>query len=42
MHDGLTQSEAVEIIAHLAYYAGWPNGMSAAPVAKDVFHKRPH
>jgi 4-carboxymuconolactone decarboxylase len=42
MDKGLTQSEAAEMIAHLAFYAGWPNAMSAVPVAKDVFEKRPH
>lgn len=40
MNNGLTRSEAAEVIAHLAYYAGWPNAMSAVPVAKDVFDKR--
>jgi 4-carboxymuconolactone decarboxylase len=42
MDNGLTQTEAAEAIAHLAFYAGWPNAMSAVPVAKDVFEKRPH
>jgi 4-carboxymuconolactone decarboxylase len=41
MDNGLTQSEAAEMIAHLAFYAGWPNAMSAVPVARDVFEKRP-
>jgi 4-carboxymuconolactone decarboxylase len=40
MDNGLTRSEVAEAIAHLAYYAGWPNAMSAVPVAKDVFDKR--
>jgi 4-carboxymuconolactone decarboxylase len=40
MDNGLTQTEAAEAIAHLAFYAGWPNAMSAVPVAKDVFDKR--
>ena len=34
--------KAAEVITHLAFYAGWPNAMSAVPVAKDVFDKRPH
>lgn len=42
MDNGLTQSEAAEAITHLAFYVGWPNAMSALPVAKDVFEKRPH
>lgn len=41
MDNGLTQTEAVEAITHLAFYAGWPNVFSAMPVAKDVFEKRP-
>ena len=42
MDNGLTQSEAAEVITHLAFYAGWPNAFSAVAVAKDVFEKRPH
>ena len=42
MDNGLTQPEAAEVITHLAFYAGWPNAMSALPVAKDVFEKRRH
>jgi 4-carboxymuconolactone decarboxylase len=41
MDNGLTQAEASETIAHLAFYVGWPNTFSALPVAKDVFEKRP-
>jgi 4-carboxymuconolactone decarboxylase len=41
MDNGLTQSEAAEVLTHLLFYAGWPNVMSAVPVAKDVFEKRP-
>jgi len=40
MDNGLTQDEAVEAITHLAFYAGWPNAMSAIGVAKDVFAQR--
>jgi 4-carboxymuconolactone decarboxylase len=42
MDNGLTQQQAGEVVAHLAFYAGWPNGFSALPVLKDVFEKRPH
>jgi 4-carboxymuconolactone decarboxylase len=41
MDNGLTQAEASEAIAHLAFYVGWPNVFSALPVAKEVFEKRP-
>lgn len=40
MDNGLTQAQAAEVITHLAFYAGWPNAMSAVPVAKAVFEKR--
>ncbi len=40
MDNGLTQEQAGEVVAHLAFYAGWPNAFSAAPVFKDVFEKR--
>jgi 4-carboxymuconolactone decarboxylase len=42
MDNGLTQIEAAEMIAHLAFYASWPSAMSAVPIAPDVFNKRQH
>nr|WP_245331796.1 carboxymuconolactone decarboxylase family protein [Bradyrhizobium sp. NAS80.1] len=42
MDNGLTPDEAGEVLGHLAFYAGWPNAFSAAPVVKDVIEKRPH
>ena len=41
MDNGLTLAQAAEVITHLAFYVGWPNAMSALPVAKEVFEKRP-
>ena len=41
MDNGLTQEQAGEVVTHLAFYAGWPNAFSAAPVVKDVLEKRP-
>jgi 4-carboxymuconolactone decarboxylase len=41
MDNGLTKAQASEVLAHLAFYAGWPNVFSALPVAKGVFEKRP-
>ncbi|MGH3245608.1 MAG: carboxymuconolactone decarboxylase family protein [Trebonia sp.] len=35
--NGLTEEELVEVITHLAFYAGWPKAMSAMSVAKEVF-----
>ena len=40
MDNGLTQAEAGGMLAHLAFYAGWPRVFSAMPVAKDVFANR--
>jgi 4-carboxymuconolactone decarboxylase len=37
--NGLTQEELVEVLTHLAFYAGWPSAVSAATVAKEVFAK---
>lgn len=42
MNNGLTRAQAAEVLAHLAFYAGWPNVMSAIPVVKGVFEKRPN
>jgi 4-carboxymuconolactone decarboxylase len=38
--NGVTQEEVVEVITHLAFYAGWPNAVTAISVAKDVFQKK--
>jgi 4-carboxymuconolactone decarboxylase len=35
--NGVTEDELKEALLHLAFYAGWPNGMSAMTVAKNVF-----
>jgi 4-carboxymuconolactone decarboxylase len=35
--NGLTESELIEAITHLAFYAGWPKAMTAITVAKQVF-----
>lgn len=40
MDNGLTQEQAAEVVTHLAFYAGWPNAMSALPVFKEVFAER--
>lgn len=42
MDNGLTKEEAGEVLGHLAFYAGWPNAFSAAPIVKDVIEKRSH
>src|SRR5438045_9463375 len=35
--NGVSEQELVEVITHLAFYAGWPKAMSAMAVAKRVF-----
>ncbi len=37
--NGLTEAELTEAITHLAFYAGWPNAVTASLVAKEVFKK---
>jgi 4-carboxymuconolactone decarboxylase len=36
MDNGLTSDQAGEVLTHLAFYAGWPNAINAALVAKEV------
>jgi len=40
LDNGVTQDELIELITHLAFYAGWPNAMSAVMLAKEVFAQR--
>ena len=35
--NGVTETELIEAITHLAFYAGWPKAMTAITVAKEVF-----
>ncbi|MFY0780867.1 carboxymuconolactone decarboxylase family protein [Peribacillus simplex] len=37
--NGLSEEELIEVITHLAFYAGWPKAMSAIMVAKELFSK---
>lgn len=37
--NGVTQTELIEALTHLAFYAGWPKAMAAVGVARDVFGK---
>jgi 4-carboxymuconolactone decarboxylase len=39
LKNGLSKEELIEVITHLAFYAGWPNAMSAITIAKEVFSK---
>jgi 4-carboxymuconolactone decarboxylase len=35
--NGVTETELIEAITHLAFYAGWPKAMTAITVAKQAF-----
>ena len=35
--NGVTEEELIELITHLAFYAGWPKAFSAMAVATQVF-----
>lgn len=37
LENGVTRDELVEAITHLAFYAGWPNAMTAAGLARTAF-----
>jgi 4-carboxymuconolactone decarboxylase len=39
--NGATETELIEAITHLAFYAGWPKAMSAMAAAKQVFATNP-
>jgi len=39
LDNGVKAGEISEMITHLAFYSGWENAMSAAVVARNVFHK---
>jgi 4-carboxymuconolactone decarboxylase len=35
--NGVTRDEMVEMITHLAFYAGWPKAWSAFGIAKKIY-----
>lgn len=37
LDNGVTRDELIEAITHVTLYAGWPKGMSAMGVAKQLF-----
>ena len=39
LDNGVTKDEIGEIITHMALYAGWPNAVNGALIAKEVFDK---
>ncbi|WP_082178181.1 carboxymuconolactone decarboxylase family protein [Arthrobacter sp. ZBG10] len=36
IENGVSQEELIEAITHVTFYAGWPRGMSAMCVAKEL------
>lgn len=40
MDEGLTPTEASEVVTHLAFYTGWPNAMTAVPVLQRELDRR--
>ena len=38
---GISREEILEMMMHIAHYAGWPAAVSALRVAKEVFASRP-
>ena len=37
LDNGVTRGELVELVTHLAFYAGWPVANSAVPILRSVF-----
>ena len=40
IENGVTLDEIVELITHLAFYAGWPSAMSAMTRAKELLESK--
>lgn len=40
VQNGVKKEELIEVITHLAFYAGWPSAISAIMVAKEEFSKK--
>ena len=36
VENGVTADELVELVTHLAFYAGWPKALSAVTIARTV------
>jgi 4-carboxymuconolactone decarboxylase len=37
LENGVTKDELVELVTHLAFYAGWPAANTAVTIARTVF-----
>jgi len=40
LDNGVTVNELVEMVTHLAFYAGWASGVSAATILGEVLEER--
>ncbi|HXC16978.1 MAG TPA: carboxymuconolactone decarboxylase family protein [Holophagaceae bacterium] len=41
LKNGVTEAEVVELVTHLAFYAGWPSAMTAILLAKELAAQDP-
>ncbi len=39
LDNGVTRDDLIELITHLAFYAGWPAASSAVTIARRVFQE---
>jgi 4-carboxymuconolactone decarboxylase len=39
IENGVTRDEIIELITHLAFYAGWPPAMTALTIARQAFEE---
>lgn len=39
LDNGVSRDELIELITHLAFYAGWPTASSALTIARRVFQE---
>ena len=39
LDNGVTRDELIEVITHLAFYAGWPAANTAVTIARRVFEE---
>jgi 4-carboxymuconolactone decarboxylase len=41
LQNGVTQEELMELVTHLAFYAGWPSANTAVEIARKAFAESP-
>lgn len=41
LENGVTKDELIEVITHLAFYAGWPSAVTAVTLANEIFGDTP-